>query len=99
MAKTYTLMRRDACLGVLTCHEIDQPWIRCHFVADSAFAEIEPFFEAELRILEAEPMDMDAWEKSYEAIAALDLHIVGADGKDVGPMLLHIRGEEAWFRY
>jgi hypothetical protein len=99
MAESYTLMRGDTRLGVLAPYDIDQPWILCHFVADSAFGEIQPYFKAELQALEAEPMDVDAWEKTYEAIDALDIHLVGDDGKDVGPMLLHIRDEEAWFRY
>jgi hypothetical protein len=99
MAESYALMHGDTRLGVLIQDDIDQPWIVCHFVADSAFAEIQPLFEVELQALEAAPMDVEAWEKTYEAIVALDLHVVDDEGKDIGPTLLHIRGEEAWFRY
>ena len=99
MATNYALMYGDTQLGLLTEYEIDQPWIRCHFVAQPAFEKIRPLFEAEIHALETEHPDDNTWEETYEAIAALNLCLACDDGKKIGPMLLHIHNKEAWFRY
>lgn len=96
MGKNYTLMRGDTRLGILTQCEIDQPWFLCHFVADAPFTEVRPLFEAEL---EAEQIDEDVWMKMYASIEALNLYLVSDDGMHIGPLLLHIHDDEAWFRY
>ncbi len=42
---------------------------------------------------------MEAWDKAYEPIAALNLHLLGDDGTKIEEMLLHIADGEAWFRF
>jgi hypothetical protein len=96
---SYTLMRGDTRLGELREYEIDQPWIRCRFVAESAFAEIRPLFEAEIQALQTEPGNEDVLDNTFEAIQALNLHLVGNDEKYIGSMILHIHDNDAWFRY
>lgn len=102
MERIYTLMHGDTRLGLLTLYEIDQPWFNCRFEAEAAFEEIRPLFDAELQAMEAEPAletKHDKWEKAYDAIDALNLYLVSNAGETIGPMLLHIRDDEAWFRY
>jgi hypothetical protein len=43
--------------------------------------------------------DVEKWEKLYEPISALNLYLLGDDGKKIEEMLLHITDGQAWFRY
>lgn len=91
----YELRRGDDVLGKLTSCTPDFPWLFCKFEPCDSFAEQRALFEEELRLLNAE--DMVAWEEVYEKIRALNLRLVSAE-EALGEFLLHIDGDEAWFR-
>lgn len=93
---SYELMHGDTRLGTLTPYDIDQPWILCHFVAELAFEEFRPLFEAEDA---AAREDADTYEETYEAIERLNLYLVGSDRTKIESMLLSIVDGEASFRY
>lgn len=97
MQKNYKLMRDDTLLGVLTPYEYDFPWVYCHFQDSPAFATLQPLFDAERQAAEAD--NLEEWDKAYEPIAALNLHLLGDDGTHIDEMLLHIADGEAWFRF
>ncbi len=68
----------------------------CKFEPAASFAELKPLFDDELRLLNRD--DMRAWEEAYEKIRALKLQLVNGEN-EIGEFLLHIDGDEAWFRY
>ena len=91
----FQLRRGDDLLGTLTSCTPDFPWIFCKFEPCDAFAEQRALFDDELRLLDQE--DFVAWEQAYEKIRALNLRLVSAK-EDLSEFLLHIDGDEAWFR-
>ena len=92
------LKRGGTTLGTLRPYNTDFPWINCKFDPTQGFDEIKPLFEEELRLLDAE--DFTAFEEAYEKIRALGLSLVPVDGGQIiKDFLLHISGDEAWFRY
>lgn len=97
MQKNYRLMCGDTFLGVLTPYEYDFPWVYCHFIAEPVFATFQPLFDAEQQAAQTE--SMETWDKAYEPIAALNLHLLSNDGTKIEEMLLHIANGKAWFRF
>lgn len=91
-------MRGDSILGVLTLKSIDQPILLCTFEPTGAFSEIQPLFDRELELLNAD--DMEAWDEAYSRIDDLGLTLFNPDGEiNIKEFILHIEGEEAWFTY
>lgn len=106
MDKRWTLMADDVSLGTLELNEVDQPWWYCHFAPTSAFEAVRPLFEAEQAAFEADEavrmsgqLDAGLQDEAYKAIDALKLRLVANDGQIIDTLLLHIEGNEAWFRY
>ena len=98
MATEYQLKRGNDLLGRLSAYTSDFPWVNCKFEPTASFTELRPLFDEELRLLDSE--DIVAWEESYEKIRALNLRLVAMNGGDeIGELLLHIDGDEAWFRF
>lgn len=94
----FQLWRGEDLLGKLTSCTSDFPWLNCKFEPCASFAELSAFFEEELRLLNAE--DWVAWEQAYEKIRALKLRLVSAkEDQEIDEFLLHIDGDQAWFRY
>ena len=92
------LKRGEELIGVLTSSDTDFPWVNCVFEPAAAFADLQSSFEEELRLLDADKME--EWQGAYDRILALGLKLIDTkDHKDVGEFLLHIRGNEAWFRF
>lgn len=99
-------MADDVSLGTLDLYDLDQPWWYCHFVPTSAFEAVRHLFVAELAAFEADEavrmsghMDAGLQDEAYKAIDALKLRLVVDDGQIIDTLLLHIEGDEAWFRY
>jgi len=82
---------------------LDQPWFFCQFKQTAAFEEFKPMFDKELELLNTGLVSeevMAAWEEAVETIDALGLILVSLDDSSkITDFLLHIDGEEAWFRY
>lgn len=92
------LKRGVQLLGVLISKTTDLPWVNCEFNPTASFKEVQPLFDEELNLLDADLMD--AWQDAYDRIKTLGLRLIDTkDEKDIGEFLLHIRGNEAWFRY
>jgi hypothetical protein len=105
-AQQWILMTGETALGTLVLEELDQPWWYCHFTPTPAFDQFRPFFvteQAALEINEAARLigdrEQGQWEKAYDAIDALHLRLVGEHGQIIDDLLLHVDGDEAWFRY
>ncbi len=99
----FALRRGYERLGTLEIVGIDQPWFMCKFEATPAFEPFRPLFDEELKLLEQErddDKDWADWETAYSRIDELGLCIGALDGgNDITEFLLHIKGEEARFRY
>jgi hypothetical protein len=98
MIDSWILKAGAEILGMLTFKEQDQPWVVCYFQAKPAFAKFESYFKEELRLLDLE--DMISWEQAYSAIDGLGLVLeqVNQEEEKIMDFILHIRGDEAWFR-
>jgi hypothetical protein len=60
--------------------------------------EFRPLFDAELTLLEHIEDDVDEWEAAEKAVrAAVSLRYPA--GNEVPEFLLHIQGDEAWWRW
>ena len=96
----WTLHRRDdgRVLADLVVTDADFPWLSARVDAREGLAELRPIFVEELGLLEHIDDDGDAWERGYEAIRnAVTLRY--PDGREVPEFLLHIDGDEAWWRW
>ena len=98
MQDRWILKTGSEALGLLTFKEQDQPWAVYYFQAEPAFAKYESYFKEELRLLDLD--DMTSWEQAYSAIDGLELVIesVNQEEEKIPVFILHIRGDEAWFR-
>ena len=90
-------MKNGVPLGSLTHTRSDQPFHYYYFEPTAAFAEIASLFATELRSLAG--ADVDRWVRDYERIEKLQLALVSPDGSaQIEQMVLHVSGNEAWFR-
>jgi hypothetical protein len=94
------LKKGDKLLGVLRSYSIDFPWLLCKFEPTDAFVEIEPLFQEELKILNTDNFNDEAWESVYSQIEAFGVRLVNINKvEDISDFMLHIQGDEAWCRY
>jgi hypothetical protein len=96
----YQLKQNDILIGTLHSVNADLPWINCKFEPTEAFQFMKHLFDAEVRILNAEPFDLDEWEAAYGTIEELNLELkCQNEGIEIKEFLLHIQESDAWFRY
>lgn len=98
--RSWTLHRRDdgRLLARLVVTFLDFPWLNARVAAGDGFAEVRPLFDTELRLLYDAEDQVDSWERAYHALrAAVALRC--PDGQDIPEFLLHIEGDEAWWRW
>jgi hypothetical protein len=90
-------VRGDDLLGEIIVEDTDFPWLRGRLVPGPAFAELRPLFEQELALVEADPFNVDAWQQIYDRIVE-SVELTSPSGP-VAEFLLHVRGDEVWFRW
>jgi hypothetical protein len=50
--------------------------------------------------MKSEPFDIEEWDAAYRKIIDLNLRLIDlTDETSITEFLLHIKGDEAWFRY
>ena len=75
----------------------DFPWLHARVEPGEGLAEVLPLFAAELLLLDRDD-DIESWERAYDAIrAAVTLRY--PRGHQVPEFLLHLDGDEAWWRW
>ncbi|GAB7106391.1 hypothetical protein JCM4814A_47050 [Streptomyces phaeofaciens JCM 4814] len=89
-------------VGEIVVDDADFPWLSGRFGAGPAYAAVEPFFARELELLEANLEERaddtrQEWEEAYDEIRRR-VSLVSPRGP-VAEFLLHIQGEQAWFRW
>ncbi|GGZ22633.1 hypothetical protein [Streptomyces poonensis] len=92
---TWRVMRQSSLIGTITVAESDFPWLRGRFVAEPGFAEVKPWFDEVLAVMAAD--DFERFDAVYDRIPRV-LTLVSPSGP-VADFLLHIDGDEAWFRW
>ncbi|GGL42889.1 hypothetical protein [Planomonospora parontospora] len=98
-APIWWLRRRDETVGEIHVNDSDFPWLHGRFTPLPGFAAVAPLFAEDLALVEADDdFDGDAWEDVYERING-QLTLVNPAGKPVAEFILHIDGEQAWFRW
>jgi hypothetical protein len=98
MGATWRLYRDQELLGELVVTDPDQPWLNARFHATPAFETVRPLFAEELRLLDAIDDDYEAWEAAYDRIQDV-VSLAAPDGRRVPEFLLHIQGQDAWWRW
>ncbi|MEU9505995.1 hypothetical protein AB0D32_06910 [Micromonospora sp. NPDC048170] len=96
----WTLHRRDdgGVLADLVVTGGDFPWLNARVNPREGLAEVRPLFAEELRLLDGIDEDVESWERAYEAVRnAVTLRY--PEGQEVPEFLLHIDGNEAWWRW
>jgi hypothetical protein len=94
----WRLQRGQTLLGEIVVEDSDFPWLRGAWVPTSHFEEVRGLFDAELALLESDELG-DEWERLYQRIQDAGVRIHYPDGGCVPEFLLHIKNNEAWFRW
>ena len=99
MNERWLLKSGDTLIGSIDVTGTDQPWFTGHFYPESGFAEFDDLFKRELALVEGNLKDeIVHWEEVYGRITTR-LRLLKPNGTVVPEYLLHIRGDEAWFRF
>jgi len=103
IGEVWQLRRGDVLLGEITITEPDWPWLYGRFVAEEAFEAVASLFAEELTLSQVINHDdseeaVDAWEAAYGQISET-LTLISPTGRPVAEYLLHIDGDNAWFRW
>jgi len=97
-SEVWTLYRQDRRLADLVVTDRDFPWLSARVEPRDGFDDVRPLFAEELRALHAVDDDPDAAETAYDAIRST-VTLRYPDGTEVPEFLLHIEGDEAWWRW
>ncbi len=99
MNERWLLKTGDTLVGSIDVTGTDQPWLTGRFYPELGFAAFDDLFKRELALVEGNLSDEIAqWEEVYGRIQNR-LRLLKPDGTVVSEYLLHINGEDAWFRY
>lgn len=97
--KVWRLRRSDAIVADIHVNDSDFPWLRGRLTARAGFDDVAPLFARELALIQADSeADWALWEEVYQRIRD-QVTPVTPDGTPVAEFLLHIDGDEAWFRW
>jgi hypothetical protein len=97
-ARIWRLVDGEGLLAELVVTGGDFPWLSAEVRPTERFEQIRPLFEEKLRRLDHLDDDVDSWEAAYDRVRqAVSLLYPG--GQDVPDFLLHIDGNQGWWRW
>jgi hypothetical protein len=76
----------------------DFPWLSARIEPRDGFEKVRPLFAEELRLLDNVDRDVESWEAAYAAVRSAVI-LRYPDGHPVPEFVLHIDGEDAWWRW
>jgi len=94
----WLLRRRDVTVAEFVITGSDFPWLHANVRPRAGFRELRRLFDDELRLLDHLDADYAAWERAYTRIRRA-VSLIAPDGDAVPEFLLHIDGQEAWWRW
>lgn len=95
----YFLYRGEKILGTITHTADDFPWHQGVFEPEPCFDEVKHLFDLELKLLENEELGNGKWEAAWAEITGPGLELVPiSDGYKFKRLLIHIDGNETWWR-
>jgi hypothetical protein len=94
----WRLYRGDQLIATLTVTDADFPWLNATVETLEGFEEVRHLFAHELQLLDHLDDHVDAWDNAYDAIRST-VTLKYPDGKDIPEFLLHIDGDQAWWRW
>ena len=98
-AEVWRLHYGDEVLAELEVTEQDQPWLHARVVPHEGFSAVASLFREELRLLnELADEETPEWRDAYRRIRA-ETRLTSPNGSDVAEYMLHIDGDEAWWRW
>jgi hypothetical protein len=95
--RIFELREGGVLVGTLYEYSLDFPWVLCRFEPTPSFAGLEALFAEEMSLLRAEK-----WHESqlvYMEIERRVKLIYPDDPSMIAAFVLHIDGDQAWFRY
>jgi len=92
------LVRGGRRIADLVITGADFPWAEARVERLSGFEDVDSLFRAEVAALRAMEADYPTWEAAHEAISAA-VELVRPDGTVVPEFLLHVEGDDAWWRW
>ena len=95
--QVWRLRRGDELVADLIVTGGDSPWLNATVQATPAFEELRPLFAEELRLLDQLNQNTEAWEAAYARILQA-VSLESRDGRAVPEFLLHVDGQDAWWR-
>lgn len=99
MTDVWLLHSRDEVVAELHVTEGDFPWLSGRVVTHEGFAALAPLFADEVRLLnELTDEETPEWTAAYDEIRARTV-LTNPAGIPVPEYLLHIEGEDAWWRW
>ncbi|MEV4627936.1 hypothetical protein AB0J90_16785 [Micromonospora sp. NPDC049523] len=98
-SRIWRLYAGDELLGDLVVDGGDFPWLHARFESLPAYGRFRALFEEDIRLLNSADEDVPAQVASYEAMRAAGIGLVDPDGFRVPEFLLHVRDEQAWWRW
>ena len=98
MSNQWKLYRGNVLLGIITHTDDDFPWHNGTFKATEAFSEVKDLFEQELILLEER--SYDEWERLYDELSKPGIRLVSMDDNSViDELLIHVQGDDVWWRH
>ena len=94
----WLLRRGDDTVAELIVTGGDFPCLNATVRPHVGFDELRPLFDDELRLLDHLDDDYAAWEAAYHRIRQA-VSLIGPDGRAVPEFLLHVDGQDAWWRW
>jgi len=94
---TWQLLRNGRVVADLVVYGGDFPWVNARVIPREGLEELRPVFEEELRRNQYGE-DIEGWEDAYRRVRA-QVSLAHPDGHLVPEFLLHIEGNEAWWRW
>ncbi|WP_329105225.1 hypothetical protein OG792_31995 [Micromonospora sp. NBC_01699] len=98
-SRIWRLYAGDELLGDLVVDGGDFPWLAARFEPLPAYRPFRPLFDEDVRLLDGAVEDVEAQVASDRAMRAAAIALADPDGFRVPEFLLHIRGEQAWWRW
>jgi hypothetical protein len=95
--KPWRLLYRGNEVATFMVVDSDFPWLYGKVYPSPRFAEVRSVFDEEITLINTDPDD-ERWDEIYERIRE-EFRLVAPDDIVVPEFLLHIDGEDAWWRW